>query len=88
MTRYKYLLAVLVAFMVQGCTDKNQDLYRADFVVKHPLSNSPLVGVPYIITAPDGTVLKGKTDKSGLTAEATSKTPGNFILTLIPSREL
>ncbi|WP_391487452.1 hypothetical protein [Leclercia tamurae] len=33
-------------------------------------------------------IIKGKTDKNGLTAEATSKKPGEFILTLIPAGEL
>ncbi|WP_225758817.1 hypothetical protein [Leclercia sp. Marseille-Q4284] len=88
MTHYKIVLLLMFSFMIQGCSDTSHGIYRSDFVIKHPLSNQPLSGVPYKIISPDGTIIKGKTDKNGLTAEATSKKPGEFILTLIPAGEL
>ena len=81
--------ALLFVVLLTGCAhNEPQQLYRHDFVLKHPLTGTPIPNFPYKITTPDGKVFKGRTDKNGSTVEAVSTKPGDFILSMIPASEL
>lgn len=88
MIRYKAICAAVFIMAAQGCANQSPVFYRSDFVIRHPLTGEPLAGIPYKITAPDGSIAKGITNKKGLTREAVSKTPGKFVVTLISPSEL
>ncbi|CAM6197650.1 hypothetical protein ACU611_10665 [Klebsiella aerogenes] len=81
--------AMIFALLLQGCIhDEPKQLYRHDYVLKDPDTGKPMPYFPYQITTPDGKVFKGITDKDGVTVEAFSTEPGEFMLSMIPPFEL
>lgn len=89
MSLMKGAAALIFLLLLQGCTHHQpQQLYRHDFVIKHPLTGKPIPYLPYQITTPDDKIFKGRTDKNGLTVEAISTMPGEFKLNVIPASAL